>query len=386
MPEKKILIIDSDTASLNFIARSLQNQKYEIIQTGSGKEGLIHAWRDRPDLAVIDPAIADISGEEFARKLKQDPRTTNMPLIALSSDPAVARIKSCLDAGFNEYIAKSGQAMGTLSEAINRLLGITSSLIKEGGILMVFVSAKGGVGTSSLCANLAMTIAQNQPEASVVVVDMVLPIGSIASIVGYDGSQNIVTAADLPLEEITPDYFRDRLAELKLWRFHLLAGSPDPESSNHLKVGRIWNVIAALKASYDYVLIDIGRTLSKISLPLIQHADLIPLIISTDQSALPLTKTVWEYMKAKGVDPALIFPILNRAASLEGLSKPDTEKALEIQIKATLPYLGSSFAFASSHHQPFSVKFPTDAASFVFQEMAKEMAALARKSRAEPVK
>ena len=47
--------------------------------------------------------------------------------------------------------------MATLNEAINRLLGINSALVKEGGLLIVFLSAKGGAGTSSLCANLAMT-------------------------------------------------------------------------------------------------------------------------------------------------------------------------------------------------------------------------------------
>ena len=381
MSEKKILIVDADVASRNFISRNLQAQKYEIIQTGSGKEGLIHAWRDRPDLMVIDPTVPDITGEEVARKLKQDARTTNMPLIALSSDLGVARIKSCLDAGFSEYIAKSGQAMATLTDAINRLLGISSALVKEGGLLMAFISAKGGVGTSSLCANLGLTVCQNQPEARVAVVDLVLPIGSIGSIVGYEGPLNIVTASDMPEEKITPDYFRDQLKEAGIWRFHLLSGSPDPESSNHLKVGRIWNVIAALKASYDYVLIDIGRALSKISLPILQHTDLVALIISTDVSALPLTKTVLDYMKTKGVEPATIFPILNRASGLEGLSKPDAEKALDIQIKAAMPYLGSSFAFASSHHQPFSLKFPNDTASFVFLETAKEMAALAQKLR-----
>ena len=171
------------------------DQKYEVIQAGSGKEGLIYAWRDRPDLAVIDPTITDITGEELARKLKQDARTANMPLIALSSDPSVARIKSCLDAGFSEYITKSGQAMSMLNEMINRLLGISGALVKQGGLLMVFLSAKGGTGTSSICANIAMNIGQNQPEARVVVVDMVLPIGSIAPIVGYEGPQNIVTVS-----------------------------------------------------------------------------------------------------------------------------------------------------------------------------------------------
>ena len=383
MPEKKILIIDADVASCKFIARNLLDQKYDVIQAGSGKEGLIYAWRDRPDLAVIDPTITDITGEDLARKLKQDTRTANMPLIALSSDPSAARIKSCLNAGFSEYITKSGQAMVLLNEMTNRLLGFSSAPVKQGGLLMVFLSAKGGTGTSSICANIAMNIGQNQPEARVAVVDMVLPIGSIAPIVGYEGPQNIVTVTDMPPEEATSDFFRDNLAELKLWRFNLLAGSPDPESSNHLKVGRIGDIISALKESYDYVLIDIGRSLSKITLPLIQYADLNILIVSTDINNVSLTKNILEYIKSKGVKMDSVFTLLNRAVGLEGLSKAEMEKALEIPIRVTMPYLSSNLGLANNQHQPFALKFPKDTASIVFQEAAKEMTTLARNLRAE---
>jgi MinD-like ATPase involved in chromosome partitioning or flagellar assembly/ActR/RegA family two-component response regulator len=383
MPEKKILIIDADVASRNFIARNMLDQKYEVIQAGSGKEGLIYAWRDRPDLVVIDPIITDITGEELARKLKQDARTANMPLIALSGDPSVARIKSCLDAGFSEYITKSGQAVAALNETAKRLLGLSDMVARKGGLLMVFLSAKGGTGTSSMCANIAMNIGQNQPEARVVVVDMVLPIGSIAPIVGYEGKQNIVTVAEMLPEETSLEYFRDKLTELKIWRFNLLAGSPDPESSNHLKAGRIGDIISALKESYDYVLVDIGRSLSRITLPLIQNADLNILIVSTDASTVSLTKTILEYMKSKGVNEDAIFAVLNRAVGLEGLSKAETEKALEISIRTTMPYLSSNMAFANSHHQPFTLKFPKDTASIVFQGAAKEISTLARNLRAK---
>ncbi len=383
MPEKKILIVDADVASRNFIARTLQDQKYTVIQAGSGKEGLIYAWRDHPDLVVIDPTIPDLHGEEFAKKLKQDSRTAAMPLIALSGDPSVARIKSCLDAGFSEYIMKSGQAVSALNETINRLLGITKAAARQGGLLMVFLSAKGGVGTSSLTANIATNIAQSQPEARVVVLDMVLPIGSIAPIVGYKGEQNIVAVADMQPRETTPEFFRDQLAEMKDWKFNLLAGSPDPESSNFLKVGRIWDIVAALKNSYDYVLVDIGRSLSKITLPLIQHADLVTLVVSTDMSAVTLTKTLLEYLKSKGVDSDSIFTVLNRAVGLEGLSKVDAEKILEIGIQFTIPFLGSNFTFANNNHYPFSIKFPNDTAVFVFKDIAREMSALARKLRAQ---
>lgn len=381
MPEKKILIVDADVASRNFIARNLIAQKYEVIQAGSGKEGLICAWRDRPNLIVVDPMVSDLKGEELAVKLKQDARTANVPLIALSSDAGVSRIKSCLDAGFNEYIAKSGQAVAILNETVNRLLGVTAATAKQGGLLIVFLSAKGGVGTSSLCANIAMNISHAQPEARVAVVDMVLPIGSIAPIVGYEGTQNVVSVSNLSPLELGADYFKDQLVDMKLWNFHLLAGSPDPESSNHLNVGRIWDIVADVKLSYDYVFVDLGRSLSKISLPLIQHADLISLIVGTDMSSVNLTKTLLDYIKNKGVNEDGVYTILNRAIGLEGLSKMDAEKILGIPIKAAIPYLGSNFPLANNQHQPYSLKFPKDTASFVFADAAKEISMLAHKLR-----
>ncbi len=383
MPGRKILIVDADVASRNFIARNLVEKEYEIIQAGSGKEGLISAWRDRPDLLIVDPTISDLKGEDIAIKLRQDARSAKMSLIALSSDASVMRIKSCLDAGFNEYITKSGQAVPLLNEAVNRLLGISAATAKEGGLLIVFVSAKGGVGTSSLCANIAMNISHNQPEARIAVIDMVLPIGSIGPLVGYEGRQNIVTVADMLPTETSPRFFEQQLERMKIWNFNLLSGSPDPESSSHLNVSRIWDIVASIKSSYDYVLVDIGRSLSKISLPLIQHADLLTLVVSTDMSSVNLTKTLLDYFKSKRVNENSLYTILNRAIGLEGLSKSDAEKVLGIPIKVTVPYLGSNFALANNQHQPYTLKFPTDTASVVFVEAAREIVTLAHKLRLE---
>jgi pilus assembly protein CpaE len=306
-----------------------------------------------------------------------------MPLVALSGDQSAMRTKSCLDAGFNEYIVKSGQAMGMLIETVGRLLGGTAAVVRQGGLLMMFLSAKGGTGTSSICANIAMNIGQNQPEARIIVVDLVLPIGSIAPIVGYDGPQNIVTVADMPPEHATPNFFRDSLPKLDLWRFNLLAGSPDPESGVLLKAGRIGDIVSVLKASYDYVLIDIGRSLSRITLPLVLQADLNVLVVSADTSSIPLTKIIWQYMKNKGLKANSVYPILNRVVGLEGLSKPDMEKALDLQVKTAIPYLVGNMSLANSQHQPFALKFPKDTASIIFQEAAKEMSVIARNSRAE---
>jgi pilus assembly protein CpaE len=383
MAGSTILVIDGDIASRNFLAQALHKEGHHILQASSGKEGLISAWRDRPDLIIVDPVISDLTAEQLAARLRSDARTARVPLIAFSSDQQPGRAKACKDAGFNEYILKSAQALPSLVNTVNRLLGRAVPVVKEGGFLMVFLSAKGGTGTSSLCANIAMNISEGQPEASVAVVDFVLPIGSIAGIVGHASDQNLVTVADLPAEQTTPEYFRNTLTLNETWRFHLLAGSPDPERSNELVITRIDEIVSALRSAYNFVLLDLGRSLSRISLPLIEHADLIVMVVGSDLSTVTLTKTVWDYLQSRGVDADSVYLIMNRSIGLEGLTKPEAERIIGIPIKSVLPFLGGNFAMANDQHTPYTVKFPRDTASIVMKDSAKQMVGLVKSLRAK---
>jgi pilus assembly protein CpaE len=153
----------------------------------------------------------------------------------------------------------------------------------------------------------------------------------------------------------------------------LLAGAPDPERANDLKVTRIPEVINALQQAYDYVVVDLGRSLSRISLPIIQKADLAVLIMSTDQSTTTLTKKILDYLHAQGIESRNIFAILNRAVGLEGLTKAEAEKIIGLPIKTAIPYMGSNFALANNLNQPIILKYPEDTASIVFRDVANDM-------------
>ena len=388
MVGRTILVLDENIASRNFLANILREKQFKILEAASGKEALIIAWRDGPDLILFDPVLSDIQDTEFILKLRNNPRTNGTPLIAISSDPGPMRREACMNAGVNEYILKSSQAVPALEEALSRLFGIekqTEVALKDGGkkgLLIVFLSAKGGTGTSSLCANLAMNIQSLQSEARIVVADLVLPIGSIGQIVGYQGELNLVTVAELPSGQTNGEYFRKTLPQPELWKFQLLAGSPDPLHGNILKGDRIEEVVDTLRDSFDFIILDIGRSLSRISLPLIQEADLITLIVSTDRSTVQLTKTVWDYLQTQGVESRKIFAILNRAVGLEGLTKSEAEAIIGLDIKKAMPYMGSNFALANNLNQPITIKYPTDTASIILKETAGDMVKLARRLRA----
>ncbi len=388
MVGKKILILDENEASRRFLSNLLRQKQFEALEASSGKQALIIAWRDEPDLILFDPVLSDINDGEFIQKLRNNARTANVPIIALSSDPGPARKEACLSAGVNEYLIKSSEMLQKLDEVLGRIFDVQPPMEavinaeREKGLLIVFLSAKGGTGTSSLCANLAMNIKTHQPEASVVVADLVLPIGSIGQIVGYTGELNLATLSDLPSTQTDADYIRKNLPTPELWKFQLLAGSPDPQHGNILKGDRIGQIVDVLRASYDFIILDIGRSLSRISLPLIQQADLITLIVSTDQSTIHLTKTVWEYLQSQGLEDQSIYAILNRAVGLEGLTKTEAEAIIGIPIKTMIPYLGSNFTLANNLNQPITTKYPKDTAAIVLKEAAENMVKLARRQRA----
>ncbi|MBN1303819.1 MAG: response regulator [Anaerolineales bacterium] len=382
MTGKTILIVDDDSASRIFLSRILQKNHYTVLQAASGKEGLISTWRDHPDLMLVDPVLPDLSSEEFINKLRQDRRTARLPVIALSRDSSPGLKESSIAIGYDGFLVKSSEALSGLTDTLDIQLRKKESP-EENGLLIVFLSAKGGTGTSSLCANIATSISKFKPEMNIVVADFVLPISSIAPIVGYEDALNLVTISDLPPEQTTSDYFRENLPVIDNWRFQLLAGAPDPESANSLNVGRIQGIMRVLQSEYDLVLLDLGRSLSRISLPLIQQADLIALVVSTDLSTVTLTKTVWEYLQAQGIGAERLYTLLNRAVGLEGITKAEAEDILGFDIKYAVPYMGGNFSLANNQHQPIIEKFPNDTATMVLRQASSEMAELARKLRLE---
>ncbi len=381
MPGNQILVIDSDPSSRAYLAAALQKKGYQTLQADSAREGLIIAWRDRPGLIVVDPVMADLPGEELAARLRADPRTAIVPLIALSSDMDPTRQLACMEAGFTRYLVKSPMALTGLLDAVVQELPPSATTPLVGALVMAFLSAKGGTGTSSLCANLGMNIAQANSNRRVAIADLVLPIGSIADIVGVPGAQNLVTVAHRPPSETTPDLLRSYLGHPEAWQVHVLPGSPDPEHANELNSDRIADLVSSLKQAHDYVLLDLGRSLSRISLPLIEKADLVVMVVSGDVSTITLSKTVCDFLQSRGVQTGAIYVILNRAVGLEGMTKADIEKTLRLPVQNALPYLGGNLSLANNQHQPYTLKYPGDTASIILKDTAAQMVAAAKKRR-----
>ncbi len=386
MEKTFILIIDPDEASRHFLAQTIAKRDYVALQAASAKEGLKTIADVLPSVVVFDTKLTDYTIGEFMHRMKQEKRTSIIPVVAMSSNSDPDEMEKCLEAGCVEFYIKSGSSIMALINSIPDLImkaKQANTQSKKNGLLCAFLSAKGGIGTSSLCANIGMNIAKNMIHSTISIADLVLPIGSIAQIVGYEGDFNVIRVSEMDSAAITPAYLKDNLISPASWFFHLLPGSPDPSAANQLKVDRITDIIKTMRATYDYVLVDLGRALSRISLPIIQEADIVVLVLSTDLSTASLTKKTLNYLIEQGIESKRIYPILNRAVGLEGLSKADAEKILGINIRLTVPYMMSNFTLANNQNIPVTTKFPTDTVSLTMKQAAVEISEMAIAAQAK---
>ena len=79
------MIVDDDRLSLKMLEKILSGAGYAVIQTTHGKDAIVMAKEEQPDLAILDIAMPDMDGIHVAIVLKNDPQTKNIPIIFLSS-------------------------------------------------------------------------------------------------------------------------------------------------------------------------------------------------------------------------------------------------------------------------------------------------------------
>src|SRR4051794_35707101 len=103
---KKILLIEDHPEMRQLIANSLRRLGYEVLEAADGQQGLRLALGENPDLVLLDLSLPGINGLEVVRKIKEDPRTSHIPIVACSGWENKAMVNNLFKAGIAEYLTK----------------------------------------------------------------------------------------------------------------------------------------------------------------------------------------------------------------------------------------------------------------------------------------
>lgn len=105
LTKETILVID-DNDDIRFLLHETLSKQYNIIEAVNGYDGYLAACNSIPDMIVSDVMMPKVDGVELSRKLKNDIKTSHIPLILLTAKSTTESMVEGLKAGADDYITK----------------------------------------------------------------------------------------------------------------------------------------------------------------------------------------------------------------------------------------------------------------------------------------
>jgi two-component system alkaline phosphatase synthesis response regulator PhoP len=106
LKKEKILIIEDDQETAEYLKQSLLLEDYEPIIALTGQEGLDKVKSENPNLILLDLNLPDIDGLDICRTIKQDVDTRQIPIIVITARVTTEDKVTGLEAGADDYILK----------------------------------------------------------------------------------------------------------------------------------------------------------------------------------------------------------------------------------------------------------------------------------------
>jgi pilus assembly protein CpaE len=221
--------------------------------------------------------------------------------------------------------------------------------------------------------NTAFALAQLEPDARILVVDMVFPLGTVGLSLGFEPRRTVARLTQELSDPIDHTLIEKYVSAPLKWGFRVLIGATDPLEATSLDASRILPLFETMQTMFDYILVDFGRTLSRISMPIIEMSDCAVLIVSPDISTVKSAKLMLNYFASREMAADRFFLINNRTVGRVWTTAEDIERELKIKVGATVPYVVEYMTMAINSAVPFMERFPDHAASAMFKQIAQTL-------------
>jgi len=122
MADELVLIVDDNEKNMRLARDVLSLGGFRTLEASSGGEAITLAGEHLPDVILMDIRLPDMDGTEAARRLRADPRTARIPVVALTSLAMKGDREWLLGTGFDGYLEKP-ISVRELPEQVRRFCG-----------------------------------------------------------------------------------------------------------------------------------------------------------------------------------------------------------------------------------------------------------------------
>lgn len=367
----KIAVLSRDDRHLIELSRQLRSRPgSDEVDMLSGAPARLSTLDDAavPDLLIVDqPRVEEDELEQLERIGHLFPR---LAFIVLSADLSQEFLLRAMRAGVREVLPAQPQA-AALMQAVDRVAEKLGSVGVVQGKVLAFISCKGGSGSTFLATNLAYALSASGTK-KVCLIDMNLQFGDASLFVS--DTKPLATLSDVAtqIHRLDPSFLTSSMVAVTP-NFSILAAPADPAHASDVKPEHVDAILKLARRQYDFIVLDVGRSLDPVSVRALDHADRIYPVL---QMTLPYIRdgkrllTVFRNLEY-GKERVELF--VNRFDKNSDIRMKDLEEAFGGVSMRTMPNHYDAAARSVNQGVPVTRLAPDSLLSLALMEMARDL-------------
>lgn len=347
----RVLIVDDISESRDNVAKLLRFESdIDVVgMVDSGEQAIELASQLEPNIVLMDVNMPGMDGITATTRITSRLPNTAVIMMSVQNEPDFLR--RSMMAGAREFLAKPF-SLDELIESIrhvNQLAQQTRRVVTEvqvvhtapgqaknrkATVISAF-SLKGGVGRTTVTANLAVAIRNLYPDKEVAIIDGNLLHGDQGVVLNSNEQKSI---ADIVRNFHNLD--RDLVTDILITHssgVKLLAAPPDAQSGEQVTGEHMRQILQYLTVMFDYIIVDTRPSFDEVTLTLLDHSDKILLLLTLELTAIKGAKQYLELSDLLGYDSDRISLVINRSTLQAGIAIDDVGASLKGEIIARLP-------------------------------------------------
>lgn len=301
--------------------------------------------RDGIDLAVAElPSVSESDLALIEATLGSHPQTT---LILVCGDASSDFLLRAMRAGIREVVLPSSPA-DALRAAVSRHLErrAAASAPARKARTIAFLSAKGGGGATFLATNLGFALAARNRR--VALFDLNLQFGDAALFVSEQRSGRSIADVAREIDRLDPAFLEANMLHPEPG-YCVLPAPETPERAIDVKPETIEKLFALARGNYDFVLVDVGRVLDRVTVRALDEADTIYVVIQSTLPYLHNAKRLIGVLSGLGYERDKVKIVLNRFVKGDEIGVSEIEKTLGMQVAVQIPNSYAAVAYSINH-------------------------------------
>jgi pilus assembly protein CpaE len=351
----RVIIVDDIAETRENIRRLLQfDLTIEVVSMArNGQEAIDLSADLKPDVVIMDINMPDMDGITATEAIKRKVPYIQIVILSVQSDPSYMR--RAMLAGARDFLTKP-PSIDDLTAAIHRAGNMASdekqkqsqSFQTSGapgspagiiasstlGKVIVVYSPKGGVGTTTIAVNLALSLHSEQSRA--LLVDGSLQFGDVAVFLNEQVKNSVLDLAPRA-DELDSDVVEGVVLTNVASGLHILAAPPRPEMADKVNGDQFGKMLRYLRQVYSYIVVDTSPYLTEPVQAALEVSDIIVLITTQDIPSIKNANSFMSLTDASGIKRDKILFVMNRFDKRIGISPERVGESLRQPIVITIP-------------------------------------------------